>query len=438
MLLVIGDFVLLLAAVPVTLALRAFAAPKESLVALHLLPFSLLAVIFIAVFFSAGLYDPITTIMRRELPATIFGTQVVNVIIAALFFFFAPIFGIAPKTNLFIYLAVSVVFVSLWHFFIPWITHGGRKERAVVVGDGPDTEAIVAECKGGSCPFSVGAVVPVSDKNSEEIRTGVTRGLAAGASFVVWDFSDDRLPAIFADLSSELGEAVSINFSDVYEGLFRRLPLSSLAHQWLLSDASPDHSFYAIIKRGIDIIFGILLTAIFAAVTPFVWLAITLDDRGPLFIHQKRMGRGGSTISVLKFRSMTESEPGAWLGETKNRVTKVGAFLRKTSLDELPQVISVLKGELSLVGPRSDLLALAERLKESIPFYMLRYSATPGISGWAQVNQRYSPGNISPQSLEESRVRLMYDLYYIKHRSPLLDFSIVLRTLKTLIARTLA
>lgn len=437
--LVVGDFILLLVAVPVTLAIRVLSAPRESLVALHLLPFSILAVVFIAVFFSAGLYDPITTLMRRELPATIFGTQVVNVIIAALFFFFVPIFGIAPKTNLFIYLVVSVVFVSIWHFVIPSLSRGGGKERAVLVGGGEDAEALIEECRNGSCPFSIDALIPLADSSPEAVRKDIERALGDGASFVLGDFSDDRLPAIFSLLRKE---APLVNFTDIYEGIFRRVPLSSLSHQWLLEDANPERVFYSIIKRGIDIVFGIFLSLVLLVLIPFLWLAVRLDDGGPLFIRQKRMGRAGSTISVFKFRTMRENKAASkeWTIEEKksNPVTNVGAFLRKTSLDELPQVLSVLMGELSLVGPRSDILGLAERLREAIPFYMLRYSVTPGISGWAQVNQRYSPGNISPQSLEESRIRLMYDLYYVKHRSPLLDLSIVLRTLKTLIARVLA
>jgi lipopolysaccharide/colanic/teichoic acid biosynthesis glycosyltransferase len=132
---------------------------------------------------------------------------------------------------------------------------------------------------------------------------------------------------------------------------------------------------------------------------------------------------------------MRTSENGVWIGESTNTVTPLGAFLRKTSLDELPQVLNVLKGDMSLIGPRNDLSKLGERLAEAIPYYNIRYMIKPGITGWAQTHQRYSPGNISPQSIEETKVRLAYDLYYVKNRSLWLDLGIALRTLGTLLGR---
>jgi lipopolysaccharide/colanic/teichoic acid biosynthesis glycosyltransferase len=131
----------------------------------------------------------------------------------------------------------------------------------------------------------------------------------------------------------------------------------------------------------------------------------------------------------------SDTTSSAWVAEGTNRVTRVGAFLRRTSIDELPQIFSVFKGDLSLIGPRSDIRGLGERLKEEVPLYQLRYHVTPGISGWAQVNQRYAPGHISPQSIEESRVRLMYDLYYVRHRSVFLDLYIAAKTIRTLLTR---
>lgn len=439
LLLILGDFILLLVAVPVTLALRDLSAPAPGLVVLHLLPFSLLGLVSIAVFFSAGLYDPVTTIMRRELPGTIVGSQAVNILIAALFFFFVPIFGITPKTNLLIYLLVSALLVSLWHLLIPSLRYG-TAITAVLVGDGSETDEIILESKNGSCPFRITESIPVSGRTHAEVISDITQALQRDPAFLIADLSDDRLqlPLAALPLRRHPGTAL-VNFTDLYEDLFRRVPFSSLSHQWLFTETDPERVLYSVLKRVFDIILGAFLSAVFLVLAPFVWIALGLEGKGPLLIEQKRMGRGGGTISVLKFRSMrlNKAASSEWTVEEKkdNPVTRVGAFLRKTSLDELPQVISVLKGDLSLIGPRSDISGLAERLADAIPFYMLRYTVTPGISGWAQVNQRYSPGNISPQSTEESRVRLMYDLYYVKHRSPLLDLSITLRTLKTLVSR---
>jgi len=193
---------------------------------------------------------------------------------------------------------------------------------------------------------------------------------------------------------------------------------------------------YEAAKRVIDVIFSIPIIAVLVVFTPFIYIAMRFDGPGPLFSRQERMGKHGKRITVQKFRTMLfANDGGAWAGESENRVTKVGAFLRKTSVDELPQVIAVLKGDLSFIGPRSDITGLAERLADAIPFYNARYKVVPGISGWAQINQRYAPGKISPQSIEESRLRLAYDLYYVKHRSFFLDLSVALRTAKTLIVR---
>jgi lipopolysaccharide/colanic/teichoic acid biosynthesis glycosyltransferase len=138
---------------------------------------------------------------------------------------------------------------------------------------------------------------------------------------------------------------------------------------------------------------------------------------------------------VYKFRSMKFSDEGKWKGEGENYVTRVGAFLRTTSLDEFPQCVNILSGEVSLIGPRNDLAALAMRLGDAIPYYSIRYIVKPGITGWAQINQQYEPGNISPQSIEETKTRLAYDFYYIKNRSFALDIVIALKTVKRMVFR---
>jgi lipopolysaccharide/colanic/teichoic acid biosynthesis glycosyltransferase len=132
---------------------------------------------------------------------------------------------------------------------------------------------------------------------------------------------------------------------------------------------------------------------------------------------------------------MNESASGSWVGESHNSVTRVGSFLRRTSLDEFPQFMNILSGELSLIGPRNDIEGLGKRLAEALPYYRVRYLVRPGITGWAQVNQQYEPGNLSPQSIEETKMRLAYDFYYLKHRSFVLDILIALKTVKRMLFR---
>jgi lipopolysaccharide/colanic/teichoic acid biosynthesis glycosyltransferase len=160
---------------------------------------------------------------------------------------------------------------------------------------------------------------------------------------------------------------------------------------------------------------------------PAVWLGNRLWSPGPLFFCQKRVGRGGRPFTVIKYRSMVpdaEQECGAvWASEGDNRVTVFGSFLRKSHLDELPQVINVLRGEMSLVGPRPERPEFVGQLSELIPFYRARHCLRPGITGWAQIHQNYG------DSIEGAKEKLEYDLYYTKHAGPMLDAIIILRTI---------
>jgi lipopolysaccharide/colanic/teichoic acid biosynthesis glycosyltransferase len=160
---------------------------------------------------------------------------------------------------------------------------------------------------------------------------------------------------------------------------------------------------------------------------PFVALAIALDDGGPLFYRQVRSGRAGEPFFVVKFRTMRpdaekDGKP-RWAKKDDDRVTRVGKVLRKTRLDELPQIINVLRGEMHIVGPRPERPEFIAELEEKIPFYRTRLTVKPGLTGWAQIHYKY--GN----SVEDALVKLQYDLYYIRNRSLWLDFYIVFKTI---------
>jgi lipopolysaccharide/colanic/teichoic acid biosynthesis glycosyltransferase len=227
-----------------------------------------------------------------------------------------------------------------------------------------------------------------------------------------------------------------VDFYQLDEEVFDRVPLSLLQYDWFLKNVSaPSSFFYPAAKRAVDIAGGLLMGLVTLAVLPFVALALRIEGRGPVFIRQERIGRFGERVFAYKFRSMTSSDSGKWKGEGDNEVTRVGAVLRQTSLDEFPQFLNILKGELSLIGPRNDIKDLGERLGAAIPYYNVRYIVPPGITGWAQINQQYEQKNISPQSIEETKTRLAYDFYYIKNRSFALDIVIALKTAKRMFFR---
>lgn len=443
LILLLGDLAALVFALVATLILRYQTLPSNDLLYVHLVPFSLLFIISIGIFFIAGLYDKQTLFTKAELPATVFYSQIINVIFAALLFFFVPIFTIAPKTNLVIYLVVSTLFIIAWRIVLaPMLQSKDKCETALIIGDSPEVQELIEEVNANDrYGFTCLSPIKVVDKDTVEALThAVAKRLASDEpTVIIANPSDDRLKPLLSHIFGYVfanPKASFINFNEMYEGIFEKVALSSLNPEWYLENASrPPQIAYDALKRLIDIFVGIIIGVVLLVLAPFIWILMHLEGGGSFFIPQHRMGKHTKPTKIYKIRTMTANDNGAWIGETENKVTKVGAVLRRTSIDEFPQVLAVLMGRLSLIGPRSDMMTLAERLQEAIPYYNVRYTVSPGITGWAQTHQRYAPGQINPQSIEDSRIRLQYDLYYVKHRSLLLDISIALRTIKTLFSR---
>jgi exopolysaccharide biosynthesis polyprenyl glycosylphosphotransferase len=178
-------------------------------------------------------------------------------------------------------------------------------------------------------------------------------------------------------------------------------------------------------RRVLDIGCGLIIAAIFIIVFPFVAIAIKLDSPGAIFYRQERVGLKGAKFTIYKLRSMVqnaERNGAQWAVKGDARITKVGNFIRKTRLDELPQVINVLKGEMSMVGPRPERQQFIDKLEHQIPNFNKRLAVKPGLTGWAQVNYGYG------STVEDAKIKLDYDLYYCKHQSLALNFQILLRT----------
>jgi lipopolysaccharide/colanic/teichoic acid biosynthesis glycosyltransferase len=207
------------------------------------------------------------------------------------------------------------------------------------------------------------------------------------------------------------------------------VPIFLLEAEWVVRsfvEKSHTSSVYQLSKRLLDFTGGLVGTLIMIAFFPFVALAILLETGFPIFLVQERLCRGGQSFNIYKFRTMTrdaEKDGKARMTEENDdRVTRVGWFLRKTHLDELPQFINVIRGEMSLVGPRAERPQMVERFQEALPFYRARLLVKPGVTGWAQINQKYAG------TVEETAVKLEYDLYYIEHRTFFTDVAIILRT----------
>ncbi len=217
-----------------------------------------------------------------------------------------------------------------------------------------------------------------------------------------------------------------------YEGINGKLRLEGLKPSWLIfSDGFRKSRVLITGKRFLDIIASLIALIIMSPVMVQVALLIKLDSKGPIFFKQDRVGEGGEVFTLLKFRSMREDAEAksgpVWATKDDDRATRVGGIIRKTRLDELPQLINVLKGDMSFVGPRPERPFFVEQLKEKIPYYGLRESVKPGVTGWAQIRYPYGA------SFDDAFEKLQYDLYYIKNMSFLLDLIIIFETARVVL-----
>lgn len=269
------------------------------------------------------------------------------------------------------------------------------------------------------------------------------RELEDGASWVPLDEPELKHPVdgLVADFREELPEkwarfvsecqAQSIpvfNAADVYEFYTGKINLDHLSEDLVQGFQLP--RFYAGVRRVIELVAVVLLLPLFGLLMGLVALAIRVESGGPVLFTQTRVGRGGELFEMLKFRSMTpraDDDGPKFASEQDQRVTSVGAFLRQYRLDELPQIWNVLKGEMSIIGPRPEQVPFAEQFTEAIPFYPYRHMVRPGITGWAQVNQGYVADT------DQTYEKLAYDLYYLKHFSPWLDMLITYKTVRIIL-----
>jgi sugar transferase (PEP-CTERM system associated) len=224
------------------------------------------------------------------------------------------------------------------------------------------------------------------------------------------------------------------DLAGVYERVRGEVPLESLKASWLIyGQGFAQSGVRSTVKRVFDLLVSIVLLVVALPVMVLTALAIRLESAGPVIYRQERVGRGGRPFTCLKFRSMRiDAEPDGvarWAIESDPRVTRVGRFIRRSRIDELPQLINVIRGDMSFVGPRPERPSFVNELKQTIPYYELRHSVKPGITGWAQV--RYSYG----ASVEDARKKLQFDLYYVKNHSLFLDLLILVETVRVVIFR---
>ncbi len=219
-----------------------------------------------------------------------------------------------------------------------------------------------------------------------------------------------------------------------YEEGIGKLPLSELERVSLMFDIGELHrKRYGRMKRVVDVSFALIGTVALIIAVPFVFLIDFIANRGPLFYRQARVGKSGVVFSILKFRTMRPSEDGdeagAWTAENDERITPVGRLLRISHLDELPQALNILRGEMSIVGPRPEQPRYVDALASKLPFYGLRHLVRPGLTGWAQVKYHYAADDF------DATEKLQYEFYYLRHQSLMFDVRIIGRTIRSVLGR---
>jgi exopolysaccharide biosynthesis polyprenyl glycosylphosphotransferase len=347
-----------------------------------------------------------------------------------------------PRRGVAGFVAAAVLLTLVWRMvYIRIFTAPQFLRRILVVGGGETGQIILRIVREAVAqPF---LLIGVIDDDPQKIGTSIEGFPVLGGSERLLELASehqvtDLIVAISGKMRGSMFQAlldaqeqgIEITRMPVaYEELLSRVPIRYLEADWILRsfvDQARSSTSYDIIKRLIDIAGALAGAAVLLPLLPFIAFAIVIDSGFPVFYSQVRLGRGGNAYMMLKFRTMRQNaEPDGkpqWAEESDPRATRVGRFLRKTHLDELPQVWNILHGEMSLVGPRAERPELVAWFQDQVPFYRARLLVKPGLTGWAQVNQNYAA------TVDETITKLEYDLFYIKRRSLALDISVILRT----------
>ena len=355
-----------------------------------------------------------------------------------------------PRVGVGAYLIFASLLTLTWRMiFIRIYKRTGQLRRMLIIGAGQagKTLAQLYETLGTRSFNLVGFV----DDDNQKVRKSFHGSKVLGSSDRLLTLIDehqvtDLVVAINGEIQGKTFQAILdaqekgvevTRMPILYEEMTGRLPIHHLESDWIIRsfvDEVRVGGMYELTKRALDVAGGLVGIVFLLLLFPFVALAIVLDSGFPITYKQTRLGKGARRFTIYKFRSMrqdAEQQGEAKLAEKNDpRVTRVGDFLRKTRLDEFPQFWNVLRGDMSLVGPRAERPELVAAFQKQVPFYRARLLVKPGVSGWAQINYGYYA------SVKEMAVKLEYDLYYIKHRTFAMDFQIILRTIGTMLRRT--
>jgi sugar transferase (PEP-CTERM system associated) len=415
--------------------------------------FGSLKILFVSIAFMAcmyyfELYDSAIVSDRREVLVRLVQVLGVAYIALGLLYYLYPPVRLGRGVFHIGFLFVGLLLL-LWRGLFSVINSTqGFAERVVILGDGPLASSLIheietrpelgirvarrAEVAGiGARPNNrelgvVSSVLPQSTVSEDVPAHGQLGGI--NRIIVAMEERRGKLPVDMLLSLKNRGVQVQ-DGNDVYESITGKVPIESIRLSWLLfAPGNAASRLFLFYKRSASLLSSIVGLLLSIPLLPFVIVAIKLGSPGKVLYRQSRVGRDGVVFRCYKFRTMrsdAEADSGpTWATDDDPRITRVGRFLRKTRIDEIPQLLNVLRGDMSLVGPRPERPEFVAALKEQIPYYHLRHSVRPGITGWAQTLYKYG------SSVEDAKEKLRYDLYYIKNTSVGLDLLILLNTIK--------
>jgi exopolysaccharide biosynthesis polyprenyl glycosylphosphotransferase len=366
--------------------------------------------------------------------------------VTTLFYLLTPFYTpVLPSNRLQIILFfLSILFaLLLWrNLYIVFLASNRFIKRVLFIGSSKKVEALVFELSIGNPHYMVKGFVATDERKTatslpqislSDLESYVKEH--AISEIVVANGSRKTMDVALYDLLLKLLEngVVIRQYDDVYESGTYRLPIhfdDKELYKFFPFSRSNQNKLYQLYTRIFDVVFAIIGLLSLVIILPFVFLFNLIWNKGPLFYKQERVGRNGVPFNIVKLRTMVvnaEQNGAVFASTNDSRITTFGKLLRKSRLDEVPQFINVLKGEMALIGPRPERPVFVDKIAASIPMYQTRHVIKPGLTGWAQVNYSYG------ENLEDSLMKLRYDLYYIKHRSLFLDINIIVKTLSTVL-----
>lgn len=393
---------------------------------IHFPPFLFIFALWILIIYITNLYDFGLLRNNLEFYSNLFRAIIVASVISVFFFYLIPIFQITPRTNLAIFIAIFSGIVTASRTLFNKANASGFKKPLLIVGVNNQSLELAKFIEGNpQLGYELKYLMDLAKEGVKNVDQIIKK---EKINTVVISPETYQAPHIIDTFYRSLENRVTFrNLSSFYEQLTNKVPLGAINQVWFLENLSEgSKKTYEEVKRFSDIVFAAILGITVSPFLLLIILVLKLSSSGPVFYRQTRFGQNGKTFEIIKFRTMktdAEKDGAVWAQKNDPRITKFGRLLRKTRIDELPQLWNIIKGEMSFVGPRAERPEFHEKLKQNIPFYEERYIIKPGLSGWAQINYSYG------SSVADAAEKLQYDLYYIKNRSLILDLGIILKTI---------